>query len=62
VRIAVKDKANDCALFSPRVTVARDAPPGMQPTFRERAIVPQDSPRNQSDARSAFDRLFKKEE
>ena len=62
VRIPVKDKANDCTLFSPRVTVARDAPPGMQPTFREKAIQPQDSPRNQSDARNAFDRLFKKEE
>jgi hypothetical protein len=34
----------------------------MQPTFREKAIQPQDSPRNQSDARNAFDRLFKKEE
>src|SRR6202040_4105901 len=62
VRIPVKDKANDCTLFSPRVTVAPDAPPGMQPAFRERAIQAQDSPRNQSDARNAFDRLFKKEE
>jgi hypothetical protein len=62
VRIPVKDKANDCTLFSPRVTVARDAPSGMQPTFRERVIQPQDSPRNQSDARNAFDKLFKKEE
>src|SRR5579862_8784912 len=62
VRIPVKDKANDCTLFSPRVTVARDAPAGMQPTFRERVIQPQDSPRNQSDARNAFDKLFKKEE
>jgi hypothetical protein len=62
VRIPLKDKANDCTLFSPRVTVARDAPPGMQPAFRERAIQAQDSPRNQSDARNAFDRLFKKEE
>src|SRR3981081_1549856 len=51
LRIPPKDKANDGALFSPRVPVARDAPPGMQPTFRERAIPPQDSPRNQSDAR-----------
>jgi hypothetical protein len=34
----------------------------MQPAFRERAIPAQDSPRNQSDARNAFDRLFKKEE
>jgi hypothetical protein len=62
VRIPLKDKANECTLFSPRVTVARYAPPGMQPTFRERAIQAQDSPRNQSDARNAFDKLFKKEE
>src|SRR5579859_7272005 len=62
VRIPLKDKANECTLFSPRVTVARDAPPGMQPAFRERAIQPVDSPRNQNDARNAFDRLFKKEE
>jgi hypothetical protein len=55
LRIAVKDKANECGLFSPRVTVARDgaagapaAPPTVEP------------PRNPSDARSAFDRLFKK--
>src|SRR5271170_3871515 len=25
VRIAIKDQANECALFSPRVTVARDS-------------------------------------
>ena len=62
VRIPVKDKANDCTLFSPRVTVARDAPAGMQPSFRDRP--PQsypDAPRNPSDARNAFDRLFKKD-
>src|SRR5579884_842527 len=29
-RIALKDQANDCALFSPRVTVARDAAPSAQ--------------------------------
>lgn len=62
VRIPLKDKANDCTLFSPRVTVARDAPPGMQPAFRERASPPvADGLRNSSDARDAFDRLFKKE-
>src|SRR5580765_4369738 len=31
VRIPVKDKANDCTLFEPRVTVARDASPAAQP-------------------------------
>jgi hypothetical protein len=54
----VKDKANDCPLFAPRVTIARDGvssnghsapPPSGPPT-----------PRNADDARSAFDRLFKK--
>src|ERR1043166_9830986 len=56
VRIPVKDKANECTLFSPRVTVARDgvaAPPmPVQPTV--------EAPRSPEDARSAFDRLFKK--
>ena len=62
VRIPLKDKANECALFSPRVTVARDAPAGMQPSFRDRPSVPlQEAPRSQSDARNAFDRLFKKD-
>ena len=61
-RIPFKDKANDCAQFSARVTVARDAPAGMQPTFRDRQAVPmQDPPRSPSDARNAFDRLFKKD-
>src|SRR2546423_3364510 len=62
VRIPLKAKANDCTLFSRRVTVARDAPAGIQPTFRDRLPQVPDSPRNQSDARNAFDRLFKKEE
>ena len=61
VRIAYKDKANECTLFSPRVTVARDAPAGMQPSFRDRASVPLEPPRSPSDARNAFDRLFKKD-
>ena len=30
-RIAGKDQANDCELFKPRVTVARDAAPAQQP-------------------------------
>ena len=56
VRIPVKDKANECTLFSPRVTVARDgiaAPP--------LPVAPAvETPRSPEDARSAFDRLFKK--
>ena len=54
VRIAAKDQANECALFSPRVTVARDAAPSGNST-----AVPQ-APRSPSDARAAFDNLFKK--
>jgi len=62
VRIPFKDKANECALFSPRVTVARDAPASMQSSFRDRPSAPlQDAPRSPSDARNAFDRLFKKD-
>jgi len=58
VRIPGKDKSNECTLFAPRVTVAREgtasspAPPPIQ------AGPP--APRNADDARSAFDRLFKK--
>ena len=65
VRIVVKDQANSCELFSPRVTVARDVLPqgpvskvshlgGSQP-----GILPA-APRNANDARAAFDNLFKK--
>lgn len=59
VRIPVKDKANTCPLFSPRVTVARDA----SGNASQKPPTPDMSsaPRNASDARSAFDRLFKKE-
>lgn len=62
VRIAVKDQANDCALFSPRVTVAREvtnAPSsgGARPPAAGLNTAP---PRNASDARDAFDRLFRK--
>jgi len=62
VRIPVKDKANDCTLFAPRLTVARDAPAGMPTAVRDRPQPYQDAPRNSSDSRNAFDRLFKKEE
>lgn len=57
VRIPLKDKANECTLFEPRVTVARDASPAPPPA----APSPNGHvPRNQSDARNAFDALFKK--
>ncbi len=58
-RIAVKDQKNDCALFSPRVTVARDAAPSAPggPSNPRTAVA---APRSPSDARAAFDNLFKK--
>lgn len=55
-RIAVKDAANDCELFSPRVTVARDAAPVSASAIAQRVLEPQ----KPSDARAAFDSLFKK--
>ncbi len=58
VRIAVKDQANTCDLFKPRVTVAREATPASQATNGIAARVQE--PRNPSDARAAFDSLFKK--
>jgi hypothetical protein len=54
-RIPLKDKANECTLFSPRVTVARD---GAASAPVPAAVV--EPPRNPNDARSAFDKLFKK--
>jgi hypothetical protein len=63
-RIAVKDKANDCALFKPRVTVARDgvATNGYAPAANGSASSSSapPAPKNADDARSAFDKLFKK--
>jgi hypothetical protein len=61
VRIPVKDKANDCTSFTPRVTVARDGTAGQAasaPSPQTNAGPP--APRNADDARSAFDKLFKK--
>ena len=59
VRIAVKDKANECSLFKPRVTIARD---GVATNGHASAPAPAGppAPRNADDARSAFDKLFKK--
>lgn len=58
-RIAPKDTKNDCSLFKPRVTVARDAAPASQSNGAPRpSSTPE--PRNPSDARAAFDNLFKK--
>jgi hypothetical protein len=54
-RIPYKDRANECPLFAPRVTVARDATAlgGSAPPINT-------APRNPNDARAAFDQLFKK--
>lgn len=57
LRIAAKDQANDCALFKPRVTVARDAAPANHHPSPTPPL-----PRSSNDARTAFDNLFKKPE
>ena len=68
VRIVVKDQANECTLFKPRFTVAREAvhPPasgGYGYSNGSSAPAPNvAAPRNSSDARAAFDSLFKKTE
>lgn len=56
VRIPYKDENNECELFAPRVTVARDSTAAGTggPTVNE-------APRNPAGARAAFDNLFKKE-
>jgi hypothetical protein len=56
VRIPIKDQANECDLFKPRVTVARDS----APANHHNAAPPQQVPRTPNDARAAFDNLFKK--
>jgi hypothetical protein len=58
-RIPIKDKANACALFSPRVTVAREGTSNGQPAAPPVNAGPP-APTNPEDARNAFDRLFKK--
>jgi hypothetical protein len=63
VRIAVKDQANDCTFFSARVTVAREVTNGLNNgngSGRQASGLNTPPPRNASDARDAFDRLFKK--
>ena len=57
VRLASKDRANECELFEPRVTVARDAAPGVASATYP---VVNQSPRGPNEARAAFDNLFKK--
>jgi hypothetical protein len=59
VRIPGKDVMNDCPLFKPRVTIARDAAPGGSNSGVSAAAA-QAAPRTPNDARTAFDNLFKK--
>jgi hypothetical protein len=60
VRIAVKDQLNECALFSPRVTVAREGSSNQGNGRPSITGINTPPPRNANDARDAFDRLFKK--
>jgi hypothetical protein len=67
VRIAIKDQENECALFAPAVTVARDIVPNgvhsngsSSGSGRVVDTSAMQTPRNASDARAAFDSLFKK--
>lgn len=59
VRIVLKDKANDCSWFAPRVTVAREGTANTPPPPSLNNGGPP-APRNADDARNAFDKLFKK--
>ncbi|MBI4876283.1 MAG: hypothetical protein HY822_16735 [Acidobacteria bacterium] len=55
-RLAYKDAANECELFAPRVTVARDVAPASAAAIAQRVV----ESKKPSDARAAFDSLFKK--
>lgn len=59
-RLPVKDMANQCTLFSPRVTVARDGVAGAQGGGRSDQAAASPAPRTPNDARAAFNSLFKK--
>lgn len=61
VRIPVKDMANECELFNPRMTVAREVVNGNGHGPSNGMPRPIQEPRTPSDARAAFDNLFKKE-
>lgn len=60
VRIPIKDQSNDCELFKPRVTVARDVAPSHSSNGHAGTSSNSPVPRSPSDARTAFDNLFKK--
>ncbi len=58
VRIVSKDQTNQCELFTPRVTVAREATPA-QANGNGSSVSAQPA-RSSNDARAAFANLFKK--
>jgi len=60
VRIPLKDKNNQCTLFTPRVTVAREGTTSQSAPPPASLNAGPPAPRNADDARSAFDKLFKK--
>jgi hypothetical protein len=60
VRIAHKDHANECELFKPRLTVARDSAQAVSQPAITPAAAAVPVPRSASDARAAFDNLFRK--
>lgn len=58
-RVAYKDRPNECQLFKLRITVARDtAAPGPASVLSNGPKMVE--PRTPTDARAAFDSLFKK--
>lgn len=61
-RIAGKGQRNECALFAPGVTVARDSSPLPVRPKASAAAAPQAPPvsRHVNNARTAFENLFKK--
>ena len=60
-RMPYKDRANECASFSPRITVARDTAAPVAPRAAGAPLVAAPNvPRKVQDARAAFDNLFKK--
>jgi hypothetical protein len=61
VRIAPKDGANTCTLFKARVTVAREIVAPAPVVAQTVPLANVAEPRNASDARLAFDSLFKKD-
>ena len=60
IRVAVKDALNDCSSFSPRVTVAREVTNALNGNRAPTVGLNTPAPRSASDARDAFDRLFRK--